>query len=309
MQDNKPTSTRRVFIGALRRLFENEGPTTAAAIAYFTLFSLFPALVLVIFVSDYSIGLFDLRETVVQKIIALVPVARQLIIDTLAEITQPSWGLLFSCLTIFLWSSSWVFMFIENALNRAWGVTSQRTFWRSRSMTLGMILLCCTLLAISIGLAAVIAAARGLTSHLDHGLMRQSVMSLFWQFLLGFIGLILTITVFTLIYKIIPNTKVGLLEALSGSIISGILWQIANYIFMWSLPYFEYQRVYGSVGAVIALLSWVYLSSLIMLFGAYLSVSVNNPNLEERKPGQPPDPSSKIGIVFHVEKPTKGKLN
>ncbi len=309
MQENNPTTTRRLFIGALRSLFENEGPTTAAAIAYFTLFSLFPALVLVIFVSDHFIGLFDLRENVVQKIIALAPVARQLIIDTLAEITQPSWELLFACLTIFLWSSSWVFLFIENALNRAWGVTSKRTFWRSRSMNLGLIVLCCTLLAISIGLAAMISAARGQTSYFDHGLMRQSVMSLFWQFLLGFIGLILTITVFTLIYKIIPNTKVSLLEALSGSIISGILWQIANYIFMWSLPYFEYQRVYGSVGAVIALLSWVYFSSLIMLLGAHLSVSVNHPSLEGRKPGQSSDPSLKIGISFHVEKPTKGKLN
>lgn len=309
MVRSKKTSARGVFTQALKSLFENEGPKTAAAIAYFTLFSLFPALLVLIAVSDQFIGLLDLREKVIQKIIELVPVARQLIIESIEKIAQPSWGLLFSCLIIFFWSSSWVFMFVENALNRAWGVTSKRTFWRSRLLMLGMVLLCCTLLAISITLTGIIAAVRSITAHIDPYIMPQSVTGLFWQFTLGFIGLVVTIAAFTLIYKIVPNVKVRFLEALTGAILSGVMWQIANYAFVRSLPYFDYQEVYGSVAAVISLMSWVYLSSLIMLFGAYFSVYMHRPSFSERRPEFPSTQTLEIGISFPTERPRKGNLN
>ena len=60
-------------------------------------------------------------------------------------------------------------------------------------------------------------------------------------------------------------------EAMPGAILAGIFWEAAKHAFVLLLPYFHYDLVYGSIGAGVALLSWVYISSLIMLFGAQLS--------------------------------------
>jgi membrane protein len=56
-----------------------------------------------------------------------------------------------------------------------------------------------------------------------------------------------------------------------GAVLSAVFWEAAKYGFSLVIPYFHYDLVYGSIGAGIALLSWVYISSLIMLFGAQLS--------------------------------------
>jgi membrane protein len=288
-------TTRKIFLASLKNLFEKESPTAAAAIAYFSLFSIFPGIILLVIVCNHFIGVLDLRVAVIKKILELFPGARSLIVDNLWSVPpegttgalwQPSWGLIFSCLTIFLWSASWVFMFVENALNRAWHVQTPRSFWRSRLLMISMILLCCTLLASSIILTGIVAFARATAARINTGIMPESIFTLFWQLVLTAVGFFLTITVFLLIYKIIPNTRVRLIEALTGALIASVQWQIANYIFVRSIPYFtaNYQRVYGqvmiypiynSLGAIIVLLSWVYLSCLIMLYGAHFSVQLH----------------------------------
>ena len=52
------------------------------------------------------------------------------------------------------------------------------------------------------------------------------------------------------------------------AVVAGLLWELAKYIFAWSLGYFHYDQIYGSVGAVVAVLTWGYVSSLILLYGA-----------------------------------------
>jgi hypothetical protein len=58
---------------------------------------------------------------------------------------------------------------------------------------------------------------------------------------------------------------------LPGALLAAVLWELAKYAFAWSLHYFHYDQIYGSVGAVVAVLTWSYVSSLIMLFGAQLT--------------------------------------
>ena len=62
-------------------------------------------------------------------------------------------------------------------------------------------------------------------------------------------------------------------DTLPGAFLAGLLWELAKYIFAWSLQLFHYDQIYGSVGAVVAVLTWSYVSSLIMLFGAQLTAA------------------------------------
>ena len=281
----------RLFMGALRNIFEHEGPTTAGAIAYFSLFSILPAMILIITVWNHVLSVFHLRDTVIRNLLDVFPGARPIIVenpviaDNLLDLTTPSWTVLFISLLTFLWSASWVFMFVENALNKAWHAPECRSFWRSRLVALAMIVLCCTLLAGSIVLIGIITAMQAITKHLNTGIMPESVLRLFWQIILGITSFLLTLVVFTLVYKIIPNTRVRFLEALTGALVASLFWQVANYIFAWYTPYFlQHQKLYGSLGAVIGLLTWVYFSSLIMLYGAHFSVNMHRlQEVEERR--------------------------
>jgi membrane protein len=68
-----------------------------------------------------------------------------------------------------------------------------------------------------------------------------------------------------------PNAQVSLRDTLPGAVAGGLFWELSKYVFAWSLHYFHYDQIYGSVGAVVAVLTWGYVSSLILLFGAQLT--------------------------------------
>jgi YihY family inner membrane protein len=103
-----------------------------------------------------------------------------------------------------------------------------------------------------------------------------------WTFLVGG-GFVLAVVVFFLVYKLMPDRKVLWTEALSGSLLSATLWEIASYIFGKLVPHFDYARVYGTMGAIIAVISWVYTSALILLIGGHFSARLHAPDLEQAK--------------------------
>ena len=64
------------------------------------------------------------------------------------------------------------------------------------------------------------------------------------------------------------------------ALIGALLWEGAKYGFAWSLSYFHYDQIYGSVGAVVAVLTWSYVSSLVLLFGAQLTGVFHREHIE-----------------------------
>ena len=86
------------------------------------------------------------------------------------------------------------------------------------------------------------------------------------------LSVLITFALFTLIYRVMPNGRVTLRDSVPGAVVAGLLWEAAKYVFASSLHYFHYDQIYGSVGAVVAVLTWSYMSSLILLFGSQLSV-------------------------------------
>ena len=95
--------------------------------------------------------------------------------------------------------------------------------------------------------------------------------SALWQVLFATVSYLVTVVLFVLVYRFMPKANVTLRDTLPGAFLAGLLWEIAKYIFALSLHYFHYDQVYGSVGAVVAVLTWSYVSSLILLFGAQLT--------------------------------------
>jgi uncharacterized BrkB/YihY/UPF0761 family membrane protein len=97
------------------------------------------------------------------------------------------------------------------------------------------------------------------------------VESVFWQLSFEFASILVTATLFTLVYRFLPNALVRRHDARPGALMAGFLWELAKYLFAWTLQYLHYDQIYGPVGAVVAVLTWGYVSSLILLFGAQLT--------------------------------------
>jgi membrane protein len=268
-----------------RKMLNYQTPRDAAGISYFGLVALLPAILVLMALADEFLGWMDLRGIVLQNTIDLFPGSREFLRANLDDITNPSTTVVLSCMVVVLWSSSLIFTFIECAVNRAWDVPNQKTFWESRLRSFSfMILGGASLMISSISTFVVTAMRNRAAARMPASFKASFFIGWFWYMILIGIGLLIAVLVFTLVFKMTPHCKVRWREALSGAIATTILWEIASLIFVKLVPYFDYQKVYGRMGAVIALLTWVYTSSLIMLFGANLSAQLNALALDSKVP-------------------------
>ena len=280
----------RSFPAAGQAMLKQEAPKDAASISYFSLIALFPAILVIVYLADTLLAWMDLHGIVVELILDLFPGSNIFLRSSLNELTTPSVAVVVSCAVVFIWSSSWIFTFMESAINRAWGATHQKTFWESRLRSILFMMLGGSSLLTSAVITAWVSSARDKTA-LQAGASTGagSLVGWFWSFFLLGAGLLIAVLVFALIFKWIPHRRVYWREAFSGAVVFILTWEIGSIIFVGLLPYFNYQRIYGRTGALIALLVWVYTSNLIMLFGANFSAQLHNMRTQS--------PASHVGVI------------
>lgn len=262
-----------ILLSTVRSMAHNEVPATAASIAYFTLFSIFPLLLLIVAVSDRYFNLFDVRSEALRAVLRFFPGLRTFIQNNIAAV-EPSRQIIIPSAAIFVWTIFWLVARLETALNKAWQVATARHFIGSRLLALVMISVGSFFLGLSVTLTTVMTVVQRKIDELavSHG---ATGMSGLWRVAFAATAFVLTFLVFTLVYKLVPNTRVALTEALTAGIVASTLWQIASLVFSALVRRLDYAAIYGSVGAVVAFLSWVYLSSYIFLFGAHLSAQMH----------------------------------
>ena len=256
---------------ALHQFHENDLFTSAAAMSYFGLMALFPTLLLLLATSNRIAA----GSEMLAHAVDVYPGSSKFLRDTIASLSQLGYGAIATCVVLVFWAGSWVFAVIERALNRIWGSVS-RTFWHGRALTLGMVGLVGLLLSLSVMVTSIIVGLRDVASRLSPRQLERyplliSVGSAFWQVLFTALSYLITVALFVLVYRFMPRAQVTLRDTLPGGFLGGVLWEIAKYVFAKSLSYFHYDQIYGSVGAVVAVLTWSYVSSLILLFGAQLT--------------------------------------
>ncbi|HEX5602335.1 MAG TPA: YihY/virulence factor BrkB family protein [Pyrinomonadaceae bacterium] len=256
---------------ALHQFHENDLFTSAAAMSYFGLMALFPALLFMFALSNKLAA----GSQLLTHAVDVYPGSSKFLRDTIEAFSDIGVGAVITCVILIFWAGSWVFAVIERALNRIWGATS-RTFLHGRALTIGMVGLVGLLLASSVLVTGVLVALREMAGRLsprqiERYTLLASVGSAFWQVLFATLSYLVTVALFVLVYRFMPKAEVTLRDTLPGAFLAGLLWEIAKYIFALSLHYFHYDQVYGSVGAVVAVLTWSYVSSLILLFGAQLT--------------------------------------
>lgn len=255
----------------LHQFHEHDLFTSAAAMSYFGLMALFPALLLLLALSNKLAA----GTQMLAQAVDVYPGSSQFLRSTIEAFSELSFGAIVTCVILVLWAGSWVFAVIERALNRIWGTTS-RTFLHGRALTIGMVGVVGLLLSFSVLVTSGLVAMREIAARLSpRQIARYALLagvgSAFWQIAFAAGSYLITVALFVLVYRFMPSEEVTWRDTLPGAFLGGLLWELAKYIFAWSLNYFHYDEIYGSVGAVVAVLTWGYVSSLILLFGAQLT--------------------------------------
>jgi membrane protein len=255
-----------MLAGAAREALKPGSAITAAAIAYFALFALFPLTLLSISIASFNPGLMMDQQLIVQKLEFIAPALSLLLGQNIDEIIRARGPVTSVALVGLIWSASTIFYTLTGTLNEIWGNKRSRPVWKRRSLAILFVL-------IFVGPALFLASFAGsMIANLRTWLPDQIIP--IGDGISFIVAVLLDIALFMVLYIMLPRGASTWREILPGAIGAGLLWEFAKKAFLFFVStYISISNlVYGSVAAIIAFLAWAYLSGLIFLFGAYLSV-------------------------------------
>src|SRR5687767_2969225 len=180
----------------LHQFHENDLFTPAAAMSYFGLLTLFPALLVMLVIGDRSAA----GGEALARIVDIYPGSGEFLRATIRSLRSVGWGGIVSAVVVTLWAGSWVFAVVERALNRIWG-TRPRAFLRGRGLTLGMIGAVGLLLIVSVFLTSILVGLQELIDQLPVRIVRRSAWLTFlgnavWQTVFAAAGALVTVALF-----------------------------------------------------------------------------------------------------------------
>jgi len=258
--------------------------TYASALAYRALFSLFPFLLfLIAMLSFLHLENFFgwLRG---QAAMALPPDAMDQVNPVIDQLQQDRSGLLSLGVLVALWSASFGIQALMNAMNKAYDVEESRPFWKifilSILYTIGVAVL--LLLA-----AALMVLGPQVMELLANLIGMGDLVVTIWSWVRWPVAVLLMMTVVAWLYYVCPDVKQDFRFITPGSILAVIVWILASLGFGFYVQNFgDYDAVYGSIGAIIVLLLYFYLSAAVLLFGAEMNAVIEHASTEGKNPGE-----------------------
>jgi membrane protein len=254
------------FWHGLKGFYDSDNLTYAASIAYYALLSLFPFLLLVFALLGRSTADVDNRNTVLDFALRYFPTQFDFITTQLDAFRTNTISVGVAGTIALVWGSLGVFGAISTAVNYAWGVEEQRSFWKHKLVSFLMLLVAGLILMIATLLvgASQVASASWFTEVLEGFPGLEFLRS----FTIRHATTLLFILVVAFIYYFIPNAKVRLRDVWIGALVTGLLWKGVFEGFSWYIrDMSRFTRVNGSIAAVVVFLVWVYVQAVILLYG------------------------------------------
>jgi len=276
-EPEQPGYFKRAFTHAYHRawatlkyLTRTEVHTYAFSVAANAILSFFPFIVLIMTVVRrvfHSRAMYDVIE---QMLRSYLPVSQDFIVRNLKALVADRHGVQIASLGILLFTSTGIFLPLEVALNEVWGVKKNRNYLMNQLISLGLAFACGALALTSIALTAgnQMVVQKLMLGHSQNFVFRSAA----WIIMKAF-AIFATITIFFLIYWLLPNGKVKAKQVLPAAIIAGVLLEGAKYIYIACLPLLDFQEVYGPFSVSVTLMFWAFISGLLLLGGAYLSAA------------------------------------
>lgn len=263
--------------------YTSDNLTFAASIAYYSLLSLFPFFLLAFSVVAAVTSTDTDRAAVMNFVLRYFPQKFNFVEDQLNALQQARIRLGVAGSILMTWAAMGVFGAITSAVNHAWGVEKQPSFFKHKLISFVMLLLAGVLLVLGLILVSAVNVieARWFSSVVA----TTPVLLELQSFALKWATTFIFILVVGLVFYFVPNAQVRFRDVWVGAVLTGLLWHgaLAGFSF--------YVRdsgmsVHGSIAAVVAFLFWIYVSAVILLYG--VEVTAANARLRRRRPEEIP---------------------
>jgi membrane protein len=274
-----PSEAWSIARGAVKAWNDDYAPSMGAALAYYTLFSIAPLLLIVIAVAGFVFGDDAARGEIFEQLSGLMGAqGAQAVEELLRHADRPGAGavaMLTGTLTLILGASA-VFGELQNALDRIWRAPARKqdqgwlNLVRTRLLSFGMILAVAFVLMVSLVTSAVLSA-----------------LGKWWG--LDFVAsFAVTTLMFALIYKIIPRVRIPWRDVWLGAAVTAALFALGKFLIGLYLGRSGVASVFGAAGSLVAVMVWVYYSAQIFLLGAeFTKLESEHAALERTRPHDP----------------------
>lgn len=252
----------------LDHFVRDNGILISAAVSFYTFLALVPLALLAVAIIAFILGSPGRAENIVISYMVELGVSNGAkISDIVREVVSGRGFATSISLLIMLWAGTTAIANLTTAINVAWNVKETRGFFRTRLLSAGVLLILGLLLGISLTITFAISWIRNLNTNFFG--TKPGDVPFIWGFLAYIIPVIMSIMMFTLFYRVMPNVKVKLSVALVGGVFAGLLWEAAKLAFNYYVSVFaDYSKIYGSLGGVILLLIWINYSAIVTILGA-----------------------------------------
>jgi membrane protein len=262
---------------ALLRTFDDVGDNhtlqMAAALSYYFVMSLFPSLIVLSAIVAY-LPVPDLFNQALNLMARFVPAdSMGLVKKVLSDVVTPNRNAFLSIgLLGTLWAASGGFAAAIEALNLAYDVEETRPFWKTRPLAIGLTVLIGALLLIALGVMIV-------GPEFGDWLSGRLHVSVLWQWLWPYIhwtvSVGFTVVAVEVLYFLAPNVKQRFFATLPGAICAVACWIGLSYLLgIYFRSFANFNRTYGTLGAAVALMVWLYWTGFAMLVGAELNAEL-----------------------------------
>ncbi len=277
----------RQFGSVLRYLTRTEVHTYAFSVAANVILSLFPFILLLLTITVRVFHSPRMELVIGDLIRNLLPIGQNFIVRNMQWLVHSQKKVAILSLVMLLVSSTGVFLPLEIALNHIWGVKENRSYLHNQLVSLG--------LALSVGVLALLSVAFSaahitLLSLIFFGHTQNIVFRVLTQSVLKILADVAGISIFFLVYWLLPNRKIPAFSVLPSAIITGLIWEGAKFAYIRVLPELDLPSAYGPFATSVGIMMWAYLSGLILLAGAHFTAVRSLHLLGDAIPPAQPEP-------------------
>jgi membrane protein len=255
-------SAWRGFLG----FYNGDNLTYAASIAYYALLSLFPFSLLALAILGSATADDSKRTAVLVFVLRYFPTQFDFIRGQLDSFRSGQLTVGVAGTLALVWGALGVFGAISTAVNYAWGVEKQRSFWRHKLFSFLML----SVAGLTFVIALVLISASKVVGATWFAAVVNSnpALNVLRSLTVRNATTLLFIVVVGLIFYFVPNAKVRFRDVWVGAIVTGLLWKGALEGFSWYMrDMSRFTRVNGSIAAAVMFLVWVYIQAVILLYG------------------------------------------
>lgn len=270
---------------------EDRAPRLAAALAYYSVFSFAPMLLLAAGLGSLSLHDPEIRVRLITQISGILGRhGSEIVGGLMRDVKAPTSSSVIGAVLGFgglIVASVGLLEQLKDALNSVWDVEApkNKVWWgwiRRYLINVALVVAAGFLLLVSL------VATAALSALTDRAHQSFAGSDMLWWTIDLVAGFVMTVVVFTLIYRVVPDTHVGWGEALSGGVFTGVLFTVGRLVLGWYLGRKAGDSITDAAGSVLALMLWVYYSAQLVLFGAEFTVAFANRD----QPAAAPAPSA-----------------